>query len=56
MEVLVYLANRAGEAVTRRELEDKVWAGTVVSYEALSVTVNKLRKALQDTLAQVPVY
>lgn len=49
MEVLVYLANRAGEAVTRRELEDKVWAGTVVSYEALSVTVNKLRKALQDT-------
>lgn len=49
MEVLVYLAERAGEAVTRRELEDKVWAGTVVSYEALSVTVNKLRKALQDT-------
>lgn len=48
MEVLVYLAEHAGEAVTRRELEDNVWAGTVVSYEALSVTINKLRKALQD--------
>jgi len=49
MEVLVYLAKRAGEAVTRQELEGNVWSGTVVSYEALSVTINKIRKALGDT-------
>jgi TolB-like protein/DNA-binding winged helix-turn-helix (wHTH) protein len=48
MDVLVYLAHRAGEAVTRQELEQNVWAGTIVSYEALSVIINKLRKALQD--------
>ncbi|MHB1142379.1 MAG: winged helix-turn-helix domain-containing tetratricopeptide repeat protein [Sulfuricaulis sp.] len=52
MEVLVYLAKRAGETVTRQELEGNVWAGTVVSYEALSVTINKIRKALGDTSRQ----
>lgn len=48
MDVLVYLAKRAGQAVTRMELEDTVWAGTVVSYDALSVVINKIRKALHD--------
>jgi TolB-like protein/DNA-binding winged helix-turn-helix (wHTH) protein/Tfp pilus assembly protein PilF len=48
MEVLVYLMNRAGQVVTRHDLEDNVWAGTIVSYEALTVTINKIRGALQD--------
>ena len=48
MAVLVYLANRAGQTVTRNELEDSVWQGTVVTYEALSVTINKIRGALGD--------
>ena len=48
MDVLVYLARRPGELVTRMELEDAVWAGTIVSYEALSVTINKIRKAVHD--------
>jgi len=48
MEVLVYLAEHAGEAVTRRELEENVWSETVVSYEALTVTINKIRAAFHD--------
>jgi adenylate cyclase len=48
MEVLVYLMQRVGQVVTRQELEDNVWAGTIVSYEALTVTINKIRSALQD--------
>ena len=48
MEVLVYLIHHAGEVVTRQELEDNVWTGTIVSYEALTVTINKIRNALHD--------
>jgi TolB-like protein len=48
MAVLEYLAARPGEVVTRRELEDAVWAGTVVGYKALTNTIIKLRKALAD--------
>jgi TolB-like protein len=50
MEVLVYLAARAGEAVTREQLEKDVWQGVVVGYDSLSNTVTKLRKALNDDL------
>lgn len=48
MEVLVYLAGRAGEIVTREELERDVWAGKVVGYDSLTSTINKIRKAFQD--------
>ncbi len=48
MEVLVYLASRAGEVVTREELERDVWHGALVGYDAVTGTVIKLRKALQD--------
>lgn len=48
MELLVYLAAHQGEVVTREELERTVWAGTVVSYDALSGSVRKLRRALGD--------
>jgi len=48
MEVLVYLAGRTGELVTREELERDVWAGRIVGYESLTGTINKLRKALND--------
>ncbi|NIM28618.1 MAG: tetratricopeptide repeat protein [Gammaproteobacteria bacterium] len=46
--VLVYLAGRAGQAVTREELEREVWAGMVVGYDALSNAITKLRKAFSD--------
>lgn len=48
MAVLVYLASHRGEVVTRAELEDYVWAGTVVGYDALGNTIIKLRKAFGD--------
>ncbi|MES9823350.1 MAG: winged helix-turn-helix domain-containing tetratricopeptide repeat protein [Candidatus Thiodiazotropha endolucinida] len=48
MAVLAFLARQAGEVVTREELEQTVWAGRVVSYDALTRTIQKLRKALQE--------
>ena len=48
MEALIFLANRAGETVTREELENNVWAGTVVGYYSLTGTMLKLRKAFDD--------
>lgn len=48
MEVLVYLAHRPGEVVTREELEAAVWAGTIVGYDSVTSAIQKLRKALDD--------
>lgn len=48
MEVLVYLARRPGQVVSREELEAAVWRGRVVSYDALSNVIIKLRKAFND--------
>jgi len=47
--MLGLLARRAGEPVTRKELLDTVWAGAVVSDDALTQVVIKLRKALGDS-------
>ncbi|MFQ5953819.1 MAG: winged helix-turn-helix domain-containing protein [Kiloniellales bacterium] len=52
MAVLVYLARRPGEAVSREELEREVWRGMVVGYDALSNTIAKLRKAFGDDRKQ----
>ena len=52
MEVLVYLASRQGDVVTREELERDVWRGALVGYDAVTATVIKLRKALQDNAKQ----
>lgn len=48
MAVLVYLATRAGEVVTREELERDVWHGRTVGYDALTGCITKLRKILGD--------
>jgi len=48
MEVLVYLASRPGEVVSRNELESEVWRGALVGYDAVTSTIIKLRKALGD--------
>jgi len=48
MEVLVYLAQRPGKVITRENLEQDVWTGTVVGYDAQTATIIKLRKALGD--------
>ncbi|MGQ0749009.1 MAG: winged helix-turn-helix domain-containing protein [Betaproteobacteria bacterium] len=48
MEVLMVLATRAGGIATREELLSKVWLGVVVGDEALTQSINKLRRALGD--------
>jgi TolB-like protein/DNA-binding winged helix-turn-helix (wHTH) protein len=48
MDVLAYLATRPGEVVTREDLENHVWAGTVVGYDTVTGALQKLRKALGD--------
>src|SRR5687768_12832685 len=48
MDVLVHLAKRAGEAVSKDELSQHVWKSQFISDETLSVTIYALRKALGD--------
>jgi len=48
MEVLVYFVSRPGDVITREELERDVWRGALVSYDAVTNTIIKLRKALGD--------
>ena len=48
MEVLVCLAARPGEVVSREDLLAAVWDGTFVADEVLTVAIGKLRRALED--------
>jgi TolB-like protein/Tfp pilus assembly protein PilF len=48
MEVLMALAGRAGEVVSREALLTEVWPGVVVGDEALTQCIIKLRRALGD--------
>lgn len=52
MELLVYFVEHAGEVVTREALERDVWQGRVVSYDALTSSIQKLRRALGDDSRQ----
>ena len=53
MDVLVCLAGRAGEVVTREELLGSVWAGTHVTEHVLARAISELRKVFDDS-AQRP--
>jgi DNA-binding winged helix-turn-helix (wHTH) protein/TolB-like protein/Tfp pilus assembly protein PilF len=55
MLVLVYLADRPGEVVSREALLSAAWSGMVVGDDSLSQVVTKLRKALGDVLEN-PAY
>lgn len=48
MDLLVYFAQRPGQVLAREDLEQAIWDGTVVGYDALTSAVIKLRKALDD--------
>jgi TolB-like protein/DNA-binding winged helix-turn-helix (wHTH) protein/Tfp pilus assembly protein PilF len=48
MDLLVCLARRPGRVLSREELEEAVWSGTVVGYDALTSAIIKLRKAFGD--------
>jgi DNA-binding winged helix-turn-helix (wHTH) protein len=52
MELLVYLAENAGDVVTRQQLIDEVWRQEFVGDAAISVTVAKLRRALGDDASE----
>ena len=55
MRVLTYLAERQGEVVSRHDLEAHVWTGMIVTDDAVTNTVIKLRRALGDK-ARDPAY
>jgi len=55
MEVLLLLARRAGEVISREELLATVWSGSVVGDDTLTQAVIKLRKALGDD-SRSPTY
>jgi DNA-binding winged helix-turn-helix (wHTH) protein len=48
LDILIALAQRAGEVVSRQELIDSVWPGVTVEKANLRVHVANLRKALGD--------
>lgn len=47
-DTLVFLARNADRVVSKDELLDKIWAGTVVTENALARVISALRKALDD--------
>jgi TolB-like protein/Flp pilus assembly protein TadD len=51
-QVLGALIERAGEPVSKQDLFDNVWRGTVVSDDALVTCIQELRKALGDDSKQ----
>ena len=55
MEVLVCMARRPGETITREEFMADVWAGTIVTDDVLARCISELRKALGDR-ARSPRY
>jgi DNA-binding winged helix-turn-helix (wHTH) protein/TolB-like protein len=55
MAVLVYLANRPGQVVSREALLTAIWSGVVVGDDSLTQVVIKLRKALGDA-PEAPAY
>ncbi|MGB7542721.1 MAG: winged helix-turn-helix domain-containing protein, partial [Burkholderiales bacterium] len=55
MSVLVYLAERPGQVVSREALLAAVWSGVVVGDDSLTQVVIKLRKALGDA-PEKPAY
>lgn len=48
LELLIQLVERAGEVVTKEELLELVWPGTMVVDGSLATAVSKLRKAMGD--------
>lgn len=48
MQVLVYLAGHAGQVVSRAELEAQIWPGRIVTEDAVTNTILKLRRAFGD--------
>ena len=48
LEILIYLAERPGEVISKRELIDHVWPDVTVEEGSLRVQVAAIRKVLGD--------
>src|SRR5712675_1792407 len=48
LDLLIYLADRPGEVITKQELIDHVWSDVTVEEGSLRVHVAAIRKALGD--------
>jgi TolB-like protein/DNA-binding winged helix-turn-helix (wHTH) protein/Tfp pilus assembly protein PilF len=55
MQVLLYLARNAGRVVSRAELEARVWPGRVITEDALTNAIRKLRRAFNDNAREPSV-
>ncbi|WP_080672645.1 winged helix-turn-helix domain-containing protein [Pseudoalteromonas luteoviolacea] len=55
MQVLLLLIQEAGKVVTKETIFEQVWAGKFVAADILSVTISKIRKALDDS-ARNPIF
>src|SRR5215470_2859177 len=55
MHVLVTLAERPGEVVTREELMSRVWSGVFVTDDVLHRAVRELRRLFDDDSEQPKV-
>lgn len=55
MTLLVYLAKHQGNVVSRHQLEADVWIDRVISYDALTSCITRLRKVLGDD-SRNPIY
>ena len=55
MTLLVYLANHPGEVISRNQLEADIWTDRVISYDALTSCITRLRKVLGDD-SRNPLY
>ena len=55
MEVLVMLAERAGQVVRKDELIEAVWGRLAVSDHSVAMVISQLRRALRDD-ARAPKY
>ena len=52
MQLLVYFACHAGRVISRTELEEQVWEGRIVGEDALTNSISKLRRTLDDNARQ----
>ena len=48
LDILIYLAERPGEVIAKKELIDHVWSDVIVEEGSLRVHVAAIRKALGD--------
>jgi Tol biopolymer transport system component/DNA-binding winged helix-turn-helix (wHTH) protein len=48
MQVLLHLAERPGQVITRTDLLERVWGETYVQEEALTQAISQLRRTLDD--------